>query len=648
MIDALTGTLLAGRYQLFERLEETPTVLAYRGQDRRLGSACRVVVPQLEARAAFGSFERTWRLLGGLSSPHLAAMTEQGRLGGGRPYVVFGWVEGRTLQAILQSEGAQSARRAADICQAVLMALRVAHQHGIVHRDITPANVVVGHGADAGVIKLVGFAGAPRDGIDAQAVTGDAHAQAPERFVTPSVATPLTDLYAVGVLLYTLLAGHPPFVPAAAAVGVDDTEKLAWLHAHATPECPNTGVPEALWRLTESLLAKRPSDRPPSADAVLNALRTTGQTSAPPPFVTGDASLSGDPFQSAELSMSVPVDPPPDPFNIDMSMGSVNVVRTASDDEDATIADGPALLDDDEEPTVQSAAPALAVAASMFFKDGAAPKRSIDPFAHTLAASNAPEEIEAEASASLSAGRSVDRLAALVERDPLAIEAEHDSINSDILDELTVPDRAAHMRAILRPKPSPSARQTPAEKPTQKRQPARAIDDDQPTVPRREQAAIPEVTREPILKPPASVDLSADLHSAEMTRGGRPSNRLPPVSDPLARVPDVSAFSDPAPDEISTIAAPQRPHPAPQSAQDPAPRPAAASPSEAPATTVIAPKRPLNLPDQQRAQRLIGIAIGVAALLVLVSGLMWFTKEADTSAAPASEARPPVRQSIGE
>jgi hypothetical protein len=280
----------------------------------------------------------------------------------------------------------------------------------------------------------------------------------------------------------------------------------------------------------------------------------------------------------------------------------------------------------------------------MFFKRDGAAKPAIDPFAQTLSASNEPEEIETDEP--LSVEHSADRLAALVEKDPLAIEAEHDSVNSDILDELTLPDRAAHMRAMIQPRP-----QAPKKAPALKT-PSREIDDDQPTVPLREPTVIPEVTREPILKP-AAPDA---FDSVEITRGGRPSNRVPRLRqrDPLAKVPDVSAFSDPAPDEISTIAAPKRTRraadEAPLIAQkaQPAPPPArAAAPADAPSTTVIQPRRPLNLPAQHRSQRIIGIAIGVAALLALVSGLMWFTGEAEPDrTTPPS--KPPVRTQIGE
>lgn len=603
-MDALTGKLLASRFQLFERLDDRGAALTYRGQDRRLGAACRVLVPKLDARAAFGSFERTWRQLGALRCPHLAQMIDQGRLGAGRPYVVFRWIEGRTLDQIIRAEGAQPASRAAAIVRATLLALREAHGNGIVHRDVTCRNVVIGHGPDAGAIKLVGFAGAPRDAIDARAIPGDPEALAPERFSDPLIATPLSDLYAVGVLLYTLLAGRAPFDPRETTQGDDAFTRLRWLHSHANPARPNTGVPDPLWRLTLSLLEKRPQDRPQGADRALSALDAAlGSRSMPPPFVTGDTGT--DPFDSVDS-----------PGSLD-SLGSLN---SASDpfsiDEEPTVADqGPILDDDDDdaEPTVQQSG--LAVAAAMMF--GQQAPDPVDPFARTGPVGEGPTR------------SARDALDSLVSKDPLAIEAEHDSVNSDIFDELTLPDRAQHLRAMIRPRPASMDE---------------AVDDDQPT--RRLGAAEPPAIDEP--EPPPPPPAPADnaqtrplppgmrAPSAEAddsmpkTRPSRPGNRAKLLAeaapDPLAKVPDVSAFADPDLDEVSTVAAAPRarrlaPAPAQSAARAPSP-PRQAAPAQTP--TLSAPSTPINLPSQG-SSRIVGIAIAIAALLAMIGGLMWFS-----------------------
>ncbi|MGK0358274.1 MAG: serine/threonine protein kinase [Bradymonadia bacterium] len=666
MTDALTGKLLAERYQLFERLDDTATTRTYRGQDRQLGSACRVVVPKPSARASFDSFERTWRQLAELRSPHLASMTAQDRLSGGRPFVVFRWIEGRTLDQIIDAEGALSSARALTICRAVLLALKVAHDRAIVHRDVTLRNVVIGHGPDAGAIKLVGFAGAPRDAVDARAVPGDPTALAPERFADPRVATPLSDLYAVGVLLYTMLAGRPPFEPEEPSDAEPAFERLAWLHTHAQPARPNTGVPEGTWRLTLSLLEKRSHDRPAHADAALSALNADHHSSTPLPFAPRSGATS-DPFESlvsARGSLDALAADRSDPFALA---------------DEATVADGG--YDDDDEPTVQQTAPALSYAAQMLFSKPKASKHGVDLFARTRAVedgpvtqadragSHGPDSPADSADLADSDESSMDRLNALIDADPLAIEAEHDSL-SDIADELTLPGQSSHLRAMITPGAAVPERGPLAF--------ADAPIDDLLTRPLHPGASIPEAPLDdlrprPPAAPPGMPVSPAPLAGRRIgngikTRAARPTGKIERAtptsrpSDALARLPNVSTFADPASDEVSTIAAPDRRRPsAPKRPLADARTPAAEPDMPAPPKRDVYPPtdqqhtltRPLNMPDANPTQRLVGLAIAVAALLAIISALMWFTSDSapptdapPPDASPASQA--PVRQSIGE
>lgn len=670
-MDALTGKLLADRYQLFERLDDTASALTYRGQDRQLGAACRVVVPKLSARASFGSFERTWRQLSELRSPHLASMTAQDRLTGGRPFVVFRWIEGRTLDQIIRAEGAQDSARALQVCRAVLLALKVAHDRTIVHRDVTPRNIVIGHGPDTGAIKLVGFAGAPRDAIDARAVPGDPTALAPERFADPRSATPRSDLYAVGVLLYTMLAGRPPFEPEDPTDADAAFERLSWLHTHAQPTRPNTGVPEGTWRLTLSLLEKRAADRPASAEAALAALSAGDHTSVPPPFVP-DAPATRDPFEALVKGRSA-LDAASSSDRMDpFDLSEEATVADASFRPGARQFDGE---DEDDEPTMQQNAPSLSVAEMLFASGG---ERRIDPFARTAAVIDDTADSPASSESSTSSESSMDRLSALVEADPLAIEAEHDSL-SDVVDELTLPGQVSHMRAMMM-----AAQSAETDPPTRPQRPNATVPQETPipradasmdellTRPLHSGAAIPEAPLDDLPRRPRPPASPPGLPSSPArprrrvgedvpTRTARPTGKAqrptpqPRQSDALARLPDVSAFADPGPDEISTIAAARRARP--RSAAQPdtpaaAPSPPAANPlaarEPAPTKPAQTATRPLNLPDQNPTQRMVGVAIAIAALLAIISGLMWFTSSspAPADASPASSA--PVRTPIGE
>ncbi len=159
------------------------------------------------------------------------------------------------------------------LAEALLEALSHAHARGVVHRAPTPTNLFWGPGG----LGLVGWTAAAVEGQPPPELTVDARIRAPESWLG-APPDPRVDLYAVGVLLYGLLAGRAPFEP-----GPD----IAWHHVHTEPARLAAGPSPALLDLVHRLLAKDPDHRPANARDALTLLRT-----APPPArrsVTGPA-----------------------------------------------------------------------------------------------------------------------------------------------------------------------------------------------------------------------------------------------------------------------------------------------------------------------------------------------------------------------
>ena len=200
-----------------------------------------------------------------------------GQLPDGRQYMVMEFLEGESLDAVLDREGQLSASRALGLIEEILDALSAAHRAGVVHRDIKPANVfLLTQSNGTRVVKLVDFGLARRATLENLERAGERSslmAGTPEYFSPEQAhglaATPRSDLYAVGVLLFELLAGRLPF---------EEKSVIPLLDAHMKrpPPLLHTlvgGLPDSLEALVSALLAKAPEDRPASADVA----RTTVQ-----------------------------------------------------------------------------------------------------------------------------------------------------------------------------------------------------------------------------------------------------------------------------------------------------------------------------------------------------------------------------------
>jgi serine/threonine-protein kinase len=245
------GTTLASRYRLVTLLETGGMAQIWHAYDELLGRPVAVKLPTAdtfvwkEARAAAR-----------LSHPHVAAVhdySETARPDGVlTPFVVMELLAGESLAARLE-RSALGWREAAGIAVAVADALAAAHASGVVHRDIKPGNVMLTPTAvkilDFGISAATGEA----DDDETGATFGTPAYVSPER-LDGKPAEPATDVYGLGVLLFEMVAGTPPYP-------VDTWEELAVARAAGPGELP-PGLPAAFRDLVVRCLADEPYERP--------------------------------------------------------------------------------------------------------------------------------------------------------------------------------------------------------------------------------------------------------------------------------------------------------------------------------------------------------------------------------------------------
>ncbi len=255
--------VLAGRYELGSPLGSGGTAIVHAARDRVLDREVAVKVlrdqyatdPVLRAR-----FTREALHVASLPHPGLVTIFDAG-VDGDTAFIVMELVRGRTLREVLRTDGplplAQCVSIAGDVCSV----LEAAHRAGVVHRDITPGNILI---ADDGRTRVLDFGIARAEGSGAltqtMAVVGTVAYVSPEQAAGGS-AGPQSDLYALGCVLTEMLTGSPPFT-ADAPVG------LLYQHVNDAPEPPSARRPEVgpeLDAVVARLLDKDPAKRPATA-----------------------------------------------------------------------------------------------------------------------------------------------------------------------------------------------------------------------------------------------------------------------------------------------------------------------------------------------------------------------------------------------
>ena len=233
---------------------------------------------QLRAR-----FVQEAKAAGRCIHPHIVALFDYGEAEG-TPYLAMEFVRGRTLRQVLDTTTGFSPESAARIVVQVLDALAFAHEYGIVHRDMKPANVML---LDSGRVKVMDFGVARLDASDLTQtgmVVGTAGYMAPEQ-ITGQPVGPRTDLFAVGALLHELLTGERAF-HGRGATAVAYQVMNEW---PAPVSQINPRVPASLDAVVQRALAKKPDERFASAAAFARALATAVGAATPQTQAEGGA-----------------------------------------------------------------------------------------------------------------------------------------------------------------------------------------------------------------------------------------------------------------------------------------------------------------------------------------------------------------------
>ncbi|MBE8519138.1 Stk1 family PASTA domain-containing Ser/Thr kinase [Amycolatopsis sp. H6(2020)] len=289
-----TPRLLSNRYELGETLGYGGMSEVHHGHDVRLGRevAIKILRADLARDPQFlERFRREAQNAAALNHPAIVAVYDTGEANaefGPLPYIVMEYVEGRTLRDIVKTEGPMSQKRAMEVMADVCAALDFSHRHGIVHRDVKPANVMI---TKNGAVKVMdfGIARAMHDGQSAMtqtaAVIGTAQYLSPEQARGESVDA-RSDVYAAGCVLYELITGEPPFTG-------DSPVAVAYQHVREDPSAPssvNPAVAPELDAVVLKALAKGPANRYQSAAEMRSDLVRTlsGQRPVAPMVMSED------------------------------------------------------------------------------------------------------------------------------------------------------------------------------------------------------------------------------------------------------------------------------------------------------------------------------------------------------------------------
>jgi beta-lactam-binding protein with PASTA domain/tRNA A-37 threonylcarbamoyl transferase component Bud32 len=259
--DTLINTLFDGRYRIIRKLGSGGMANVYLAEDEDLGR--RVAIKILNDRYAnddlfIERFRREAKSAAALSHPNIVSVYDRGEAEG-TYYIAMEVIEGRSLKELIMTRGPLPIAQALAYTHEILEALRFAHRHGIIHRDIKPHNILIGER-----LKVTDF-GIARAGAsqmtEAGSIMGTAQYLSPEQ-ARGAPVTASSDLYSVGIVLYEMLTGKVPFTG-------DSAIEIAMKHLNDAPKPPSKirpEIPEELDQVVLRALAKNPEDRYQTAE----------------------------------------------------------------------------------------------------------------------------------------------------------------------------------------------------------------------------------------------------------------------------------------------------------------------------------------------------------------------------------------------
>ncbi|PID38388.1 MAG: hypothetical protein CSA65_03370 [Proteobacteria bacterium] len=310
MSDKVQGSLAGqrfGNYIAYEVLGKGGMGTVYLAEHPDIGRKVAIkVIANTDSEELVQRFLEEAKAVNKIGHPNIIDIYDFGRTSSGRLYYVMEYLEGRELSAVMTEKRRMTPAEVLPYLQQLCEAVQAAHDNGIVHRDLKPANIFVldRHGPATMRVKVLDFGVAklldrpPEGGFRTMPgmMLGTPMFSAPEQAAAELKSIcPQTDLYSIGVMVYWMLAGRPPFM-------ADNNAVLMAMHMTDPPppirkRAPN--VPEPVASLVERCLAKQPADRPASArelsSAFTSAVAGIKNTGPIPAMVTGQPLAAGSP-----------------------------------------------------------------------------------------------------------------------------------------------------------------------------------------------------------------------------------------------------------------------------------------------------------------------------------------------------------------
>ena len=284
----MSNKVLAGRYELFERIGEGGMSVVYKAKDKLLNRfvAIKILKPEfINDHKFIDSFRRESQAAASLSHPNIVNIYDVGREGNIH-YIVMELIEGRTLSDYIKEQGAMPYPKVIALSKQIAAALSFAHKNHIIHRDVKPHNVMITPNGtakitDFGIAKAVNAATIV-DNTDG--IIGSVHYFSPEQ-ARGGYVDEKSDIYSLGIVMYEMLTGRVPF-------DGDNPVNIALMHINGEMTPPSklvAGVPPALEHIIMKCTDKYPVNRYASADELIEALNNLEFVGS----VVGDSVLIG-------------------------------------------------------------------------------------------------------------------------------------------------------------------------------------------------------------------------------------------------------------------------------------------------------------------------------------------------------------------
>ncbi len=267
----MSGRLLAGRYELIEKIGEGGMAIVYKAKCRLLNRyvAIKILRPEFTKDEQFvENFKRESQAAAGLSHPNIVSVFDVGREGNIH-FIVMELIEGKTLSQLIEEKGRLDYKEAISITKQVASALSLAHKNQIIHRDIKPHNILI---TNTGVAKLADF-GIAKAVSAATIIGGNNKVMGSVHYFSPEQARGAyvderSDIYSLGIVLYEMLTGKVPF-------DGDNPISIALMHINepmpsVSAEVP--GIPPQLEKIIMKATDKYQNNRYRTADEMIEDL----------------------------------------------------------------------------------------------------------------------------------------------------------------------------------------------------------------------------------------------------------------------------------------------------------------------------------------------------------------------------------------